>query len=123
MPTIYDVAKTAGVSPKTVSRVMNRDAPVAQSTRHAVEMAMDELGYVPSYAARAMRLHKSGLIGLVSGAITEVATSPELSGLPDIYICQGAQKVLREAGMTSLIADTGERFFAGRPAGTAENCG
>ena len=52
MATIYDVAKTAGVSPKTVSRVLNRDAPVAAKTRDAVEAAMTQLGYVPSFAAR-----------------------------------------------------------------------
>ena len=45
MATIYDVAKTAGVSPKTVSRVLNGDAPVGAKTRDAVEAAMRELGY------------------------------------------------------------------------------
>lgn len=107
LSTIYDVAKLAGVSPKTVSRVINRDAPVAQSTRDAVEAAIGQLGYVPSSAARAMRSSKTGLIGLISGAISEVETSPEQSGLPEIYIFQGVQKVLRDAGKTLLIADTG----------------
>ena len=50
MATIYDVAKRAGVSPKTVSRVLNGDAPVAKKTRDAVERAMDELEYIPSIA-------------------------------------------------------------------------
>ena len=105
--TIYDVAKSAGVSPKTVSRVLNRDAPVSEATRTAVEAAMAELGYVPSHAARTMRSSKSGLVGLISGAISEAETSPEQSGLPEIYIFQGVQKVLRAAGKTLLIADTG----------------
>lgn len=54
MATIYDVAKAAGVSPKTVSRVMNGDAPVNEKTREAVEAAMASLNYVPSSAARTM---------------------------------------------------------------------
>ena len=40
MATIYDVAKAAGVSPKTVSRVLNGDAPVNARTRDAVNAAM-----------------------------------------------------------------------------------
>lgn len=107
MATIYDVAKVAGVSAKTVSRVLNGDAPVARSTRDLVEAAMTDLGYVPSYAARTMRSNKSGLVGLISGAISEAEISPEQSGLPEIYIFQGVQQVLREAGKTLLIADTG----------------
>ena len=55
MATIYDVAKRAGVSPKTVSRVLNGDAPVGRETRTAVEQAIADLGYVPSNAARMMR--------------------------------------------------------------------
>ena len=54
MATIYDVAKVAGVSAKTVSRVLNGDGPVGRETREAVEAAMRDLGYVPSNAARMM---------------------------------------------------------------------
>lgn len=107
MPTIYDVAKASGVSPKTVSRVLNRDAAVSGSTRDAVESAIADLGYVPSNAARTMKSSKTGLVGLISGAISEAETSPEQSGLPEIYIFQGIQSVLRPAGKTLLIADTG----------------
>ena len=107
MATIYDVAKFAGVSAKTVSRVINRDAPVSQATRDLVEAAIAELGYVPSYAARTMRSSRTGLVGLISGAISEAEPSPEQSGLPEIYIFQGIQRVLQGAGKTLLIADTG----------------
>jgi len=58
MATIYDVAKAAGVSPKTVSRVLNGDAPVGTATRDAVNAAIASLGYVPSSAARMMRSNK-----------------------------------------------------------------
>ncbi len=107
MATIYDVARSAGVSAKTVSRVINKDAPVAEATREAVEAAIRELGYVPSFAARSMRLSRSGLVGLISSAITETQSSPEQIGLPEIYIVQGIQDVLQQTGRTLLIADTG----------------
>ncbi|MEZ5722327.1 MAG: LacI family DNA-binding transcriptional regulator [Paracoccaceae bacterium] len=107
MATIYDVANSAGVSPKTVSRVLNGDGPVGAKTREAVEKAMAELGYVPSNAARMMRSNRSGLIGLITGAISSSSMHTEVSGLPDTLILQGIQQVLGDSGMTLMIADTG----------------
>ncbi len=110
MATIYDVAKAAGVSAKTVSRVLNNDAPVGRETRDAVEAAMVSLGYVPSNAARMMRSNKSGLIGVITGAIStakELTTRP--AGLPDLFILQGIQQVVSQSGMTLMIADTDGR--------------
>ena len=109
MATIYDVAKKAGVSAKTVSRVLNRDAPVGKSTRETVERAMADLGYVPSSAARTMRSNRSGLVGLITGAISLTPQRSELSGLPDLFIVQGIQRAMEAAGKTLLISDTGGR--------------
>lgn len=106
MATIYDVAKIAGVSPKTVSRVLNGDAPVGAKTRAAVEKAMTELGYVPSSAARMMRSNKSGIIGLVTGAISRSSDTPEPAGLPDLFIVQGIQRIMAAHKKTLMISDT-----------------
>nr|WP_321457415.1 LacI family DNA-binding transcriptional regulator [uncultured Cohaesibacter sp.] len=106
MATIYDVAKEAGVSPKTVSRVLNGDAPVRQQTRDAIEAAINALGYVPSNAARMMRSNKSGLIGLITGAISHGLEPTEPEGLPDLFIVQGIQQMMVESGKTLMIADT-----------------
>lgn len=110
MATIYDVAKHANVSPKTVSRVLNRDAPVSEKTRKAVLDAMDALGYVPSHAARTMKSNKSGLIGLITGAISTADEISTAAGLPDLLIVQGAQKVIENSNKTLLISDTGGRL-------------
>lgn len=107
MATIYDVAKAANVSPKTVSRVLNGDAPVGQATRESVQTAMRDLGYVPSNAARMMRSNRSGLIGLITGALSQKLEPTEPTGLPDLYIVQGVQQVLADSGKTLMIADTG----------------
>ncbi|KQN75174.1 MULTISPECIES: LacI family DNA-binding transcriptional regulator [unclassified Devosia] len=106
MATIYDVAKAAGVSPKTVSRVMNGDAPVNEKTREAVEAAMLSLNYVPSSAARTMRSQRSGLIGMITGAISTTHHFED-TGLPEIYLVQGAQRVIAQSNRTLLIADSG----------------
>lgn len=110
MATIYDVAKRAGVSPKTVSRVLNKDAPVSEKTREAVSKAMHVLGYVPSHAARSMKSNRSDLIGLITGAISTADDVSTAAGLPDLLIVQGAQAVIEQSNKTLLISDTGGRL-------------
>lgn len=63
--TIDDVAKLAGVSIKTVSRVVNREPNVRDSTRETVEAAIAQLNYQPNLSARSLASQKSHLIALV----------------------------------------------------------
>lgn len=62
--TIHDVAKRAGVSIKTVSRVMNAEPNVRDAVRERVRDAMQELDYIPNAGARRMANARSFLIGL-----------------------------------------------------------
>ena len=64
-PTINDVARLAGVSKKTVSRVMNRSPLLNEETRGRVEKVIRELGYVPNPQARALALRRNFLVGLI----------------------------------------------------------
>jgi len=63
--TIDDVAALAGVSIKTVSRVVNREPNVRESTREKVEHAVKELKYRPNQSARNLASYRSHLIGLL----------------------------------------------------------
>ncbi len=63
--TIFDVAEAAGVSIKTVSRVLNREPNVRQSTAERVLSAVGELNYSPSFSARGLASNRSFLVGLV----------------------------------------------------------
>ncbi|MFT5163925.1 MAG: LacI family transcriptional regulator [Alteromonadaceae bacterium] len=63
--TINDVAKRAGVSIKTVSRVINNEASVRQATREKVQTAIDELDYQPNLAARSLAGTKSYTIAFI----------------------------------------------------------
>ncbi len=65
-PNIYTVAERAGVSHQTVSRVINDHPSLRPETRARVLAAMEELGYVPNQAARALVTSKSGLIGILA---------------------------------------------------------
>ncbi|TMJ19879.1 MAG: LacI family DNA-binding transcriptional regulator [Alphaproteobacteria bacterium] len=64
-PTINDVARLAGVSKKTVSRVINRSPLLNEETREKVEKVIREVGYVPNPQARALALGRNFLIGLI----------------------------------------------------------
>lgn len=65
-PNIYDVAKLAGVSHQTVSRVINDQPNIRESTRASVLKAMAELGYVPSHAARSLVTARTHMIGILA---------------------------------------------------------
>lgn len=64
-PTINDVARLAGVSKKTVSRVINRSPLLNEETRERVQKVIEDLGYVPNPQARALALRRNFLIGLI----------------------------------------------------------
>ncbi|WP_432457420.1 LacI family DNA-binding transcriptional regulator [Cellulomonas iranensis] len=63
-PTVYDVARHVGMSTATVSRVLRRPEDVRPETRALVHAAIQELGYVPSGAARGLAARQTGVLGL-----------------------------------------------------------
>ena len=63
--TIFDVATRAGVSIKTVSRVVNSEPNVRESTKERVQKAIRELNYRPDRSARNLASHRSHLIALI----------------------------------------------------------
>jgi DNA-binding LacI/PurR family transcriptional regulator len=70
--TVKDVAQRAGVSPKTVSNVVNGTFPVSPETRSRVEQALVELDYVPNLSARGLRNGRTGVVAL---ALPDLATA------------------------------------------------
>ena len=88
---IADVARRAGVSPITVSRVVRNHANVSPATRERVEQAITELGYIPNVVARGLKRARSDLIALV--ATNQV--SPFFAA-----VGQGAATAARSAGLT-----------------------
>ncbi|MGI9237404.1 MAG: LacI family DNA-binding transcriptional regulator [Woeseiaceae bacterium] len=98
-PTIFDVAKVAGVSIKTVSRVVNREPNVRASTRERVEDAIAVLKYRPDQSARNLASHRSHLIGLV---YDDPAAYDMPSGGYILDLQQGALKACR-ANLSELL--------------------
>ncbi|WP_237151835.1 LacI family DNA-binding transcriptional regulator [Oryzibacter oryziterrae] len=98
MVTLKDVAREAGVSPKTVSRVINDDPAVNGETRDGVLAVIQRLNYVPDYAARMMRASTSSVVGLMTDV---VATTPYA-----VDIIRGVHSSLKQDAHTLLIANT-----------------
>ncbi|MGB5337324.1 MAG: LacI family DNA-binding transcriptional regulator, partial [Woeseiaceae bacterium] len=98
--TIFDVAKVAGVSIKTVSRVVNREPNVRASTRERVEDAIAVLKYKPDQSARNLASQRSHLIGLV---YDDPAAYDMPSGGYILDLQQGALKACKSALSELLI--------------------
>lgn len=67
-PVMADVARLAGVSHQTVSRVINGSPSIRPATKARVEQAIEELGYRPNTAARALVTRRSGIIGIIGSS-------------------------------------------------------
>lgn len=78
--TISDVAKSAGVSMKSVSRVINNEPNVSEKLRSKVEAAVDSLGYVPDLAARSLAGGRSFTLGVLLDNPSPNYTMKLLSG-------------------------------------------
>lgn len=78
MATIKEVAQRAGVSIRTVSRVLNDNPNVANATRERVLSVIEELDFRPSAAARHMRTGQSQLIGFLTDEVAQNAFSYDL---------------------------------------------
>ena len=79
--TIKDISQKAGVSPATVSRVLNNPSIVNPATREKVERIMNELHYVPSAVARNLSKSSSTIIGAIVADISNPFLSQLLKGV------------------------------------------
>jgi DNA-binding LacI/PurR family transcriptional regulator len=102
-PNIRDVARVAGVSYQTVSRVLNDSTQIRPETRDRVRMAIDELGYRPNQAARALVTSRSRTIGVL--AAQTVHYGPQTS-------IQAIETAAREAGYRLSITNITSNDYA-----------
>ena len=97
--TILDVAKTAGVSVSTVSRVLNGKVDVASDTQNRVQEVIAQLGYTSNLAARSMRGRKSNLIGLIM---------PDIGYPFSAEVMKGVNRAIAESEFDLLVYTTGD---------------
>lgn len=107
MVTLYDVARKAGVSIATVSRVLHGLEPVRDSTRARVRAAIEELGYVPDGAAQSLARNRKEVIGLV--CVEHTGLKPNQYDIESMSltfydeVIRGAEARIRERGWSLLI--------------------
>jgi LacI family transcriptional regulator, repressor for deo operon, udp, cdd, tsx, nupC, and nupG len=94
---IYEVAKRAGVSTATVSRVLSQPAVVAPSTRRRVLEAVERLGYTPNSAAKNLRTLRTGKL---------MVTVPDISNPFFSLILRGIEDTAQREGYAVLLGDT-----------------
>jgi LacI family transcriptional regulator len=103
--TIQDVARTAGVSVSTVSRVLNGKVDVAKETQGHILSVIDDLGYTTNLAARSMRSQKKNLIGLIM---------PDIAYPFAIEVMKGVNRAIAESEFDLLVYTTGDVRKSGR---------
>jgi LacI family transcriptional regulator len=95
--TIRDVARLSGVSPMTVSRVINDSERVSPETRRRVEQAISELGYVPSRLARGLSRQRTGTLSVIV---------PDVANPFFTAVVRAAEEVARRADYHVILCDT-----------------
>ena len=104
MATIVDVAKLAGVTPTTVSRVINNRGYISEKTKNKVHEAMEQLGYQPNEIARSLTKQKSNTIGVIVPHISHPYFAKLISNLENeaaksgykIILCNSKEKAEKE---------------------------
>lgn len=94
MAKITDVARMAGVSPSTVSHVLNGKRPISKATCERVLAAIEMLKYTPNANARALKSNHTGIIGFFAADITELFVTEIIRGVESVIIPAGAHLLL-----------------------------
>ncbi|WP_425864793.1 LacI family DNA-binding transcriptional regulator [Arthrobacter sp. TWP1-1] len=100
MATIRDVAELAGVSPATVSRVVNGLVGYSDATRLRVEEAVKSLSYETDYFARGLKIRQTSVIGLLAPMVSDALTS---------QVMQGVEIEAQERGYAVMLGRTGAK--------------
>jgi DNA-binding LacI/PurR family transcriptional regulator len=94
---VFDVAKVAGVSHQTVSRVLNDHPSLRESTRQKVLAAMRELNYRPNAAARALSSSRSRMIGILSTSSGEYGPASSVAAVETAARARGYSVTIANA--------------------------
>ena len=121
-PSVYEVARLAGVSTATVSRVLAGYERVLPRTRDKVLTAVTELGYVPSGAARDLAARRTGVLGLCFPDLDTEDTEDGTAAYWYDEVIRGMERAARRSGYAVLIAASHHRDDSGMVLSIAGRC-
>lgn len=102
--TISDIARLAGVSNRTVSRVLNRSSKVGEATREKVQRVIDERSYRPNAQARGLAGGRSYLLGLIYDNPDALFIDEAQRGVLNVCREQGYELVIHPCGGTDMLS-------------------
>lgn len=94
LPTLREVAKLAGVSVPTVSRVINKEKFVSDDVKKRVISAVKELDYEPQWSARSLRLGRTNIIGAIIPSISNYFFASVVYGIESFFRKKGKDIIL-----------------------------
>lgn len=101
-PNLKDVAKVAGVSAITVSRVLSDPTKVSEKLRQKVEQAVHEIGYIRNQAASALASRKSGVLAVIIPSLSNIVFNDVLQGIYQAVKSKNMQVVLGDCHYSPL---------------------
>lgn len=109
---IYDIAKKAGVSPSTVSRVINNNENVSEKSKKRVKEIMQQEGYIPNVFARGLNLNSIKTVGILcpviddlnhARAVAMVEQQLRKNGFDSLLCCMGSNLENKEKYLTLFL--------------------
>ncbi|MCX8597448.1 MULTISPECIES: trehalose operon repressor TreR [unclassified Gilliamella] len=95
--TIKDIAKLSGVSKSTVSRVINHDPMVKESTRNKVMAIVEQYQFTPSKSARAMRGYGNKVIGIIVTRLDSISENHAVRNMLPVFYANGYDPIIIES--------------------------
>ena len=114
MATMRQVAQRAGVSAKTVSRVMNNDRYVSDDVRRRVERAIEDLQYVPNLLARTFRYGRDAAIGIAVPDISDPFFAAVIHAVEEVARDRSVALFVTSVGTDSTYEQMGVEALLGR---------
>lgn len=118
MATMHEVAREAGVSPMTVSNVINGYPHVSDKTREKVNLAIEKLGYKVNIAARNLRAGRTGTIGLYVPELDRPYFGQLAANISEVAARHGFRVAVQQTGATreqeiSALVESRKRMYDG----------
>lgn len=107
MITLKEIARMCGVSPSTVSNILNGKSKMSEETRNKVLEAIEKTGYRPNFFAQGMRRQNNKFICIIAEELLQFSTPPIVEAIMDVCEAKGYRTILINMSMYEKWKKTG----------------